>query len=89
MQNWDRLATFFEFPSEIRRLIYTTNSVEAYNRQIRKVTKTKSSFPSAEAVRKLMYLANQDITRKWDRPIWNWPIILNQLAIRFEGRMPL
>jgi transposase-like protein len=89
MQNWDRLATFFEFPSEIRRLIYTTNSVEAYNRQIRKVTKAKSSFPSAEAVRKLMYLVNQDITRKWDRPIWNWPIILNQLAIRFEGRMPL
>jgi len=88
-QNWERLSTFFQFPAEIRRLIYTTNTVEGYNRQVRKVTKTKSSFPSPEATRKLLYLVTRDITRKWDRPIWDWPKILNQLAIRFEGRMPI
>ena len=88
-QNWDRLSTFFQFSTEIRRLIYTTNTVEGYNRQLRKVTKTKSSFPSQEATRKLLYLVNRDITRKWDKAIWDWPKILNQLAIRFEGRMPI
>jgi len=87
--NWDDLATFFDYPAEIRRLIYTTNSVESYNRQIRKVIKTKSSFPSSEAARKLMFLANQNITRKWTAPIRDWAKILNQLAIRFEGRFPI
>ena len=87
--NWEDLATFFAYPAEIRRLIYTTNSVESYNRQIRKVIKTKSSFPSVEAARKLLFLANQNITRKWTAPIRDWPKILNQLAIRFEGRFPI
>ena len=87
--NWEDLATYFDYPAEIRRLIYTTNSVESYNRQIRKVIKTKSSFPSVEAARKLLFLANQNITRKWTMPIQNWPKILNQLAIRFEGRFPI
>jgi transposase-like protein len=86
--NWDRLATYFDFPEEIRRLIYTTNSVEAYNRQLRKVTKTKSSFPTPEAARKLLYLATRDITNKWTRPLQHWSKILNQLAIRFEDRIP-
>lgn len=87
--NWEDLATFFDYPAEIRRLIYTTNSVESYNRQIRKVIKTKSSFPSIEAARKLLFLANQNIIRKWTAPIRDWPKILNQLAIRFEGRFPI
>jgi len=87
--NWEELATFFDYPAEIRRLIYTTNSVESYNRQIRKVIKTKSSFPSVESARKLLFLANQNITRKWTGPIRDWPKILNQLAIRFEGRFPI
>jgi putative transposase len=87
--NWEDLATFFDYPAEIRRLIYTTNSVESYNRQIRKVIKTKASFPSIEAARKLLFLANQNITRKWTAPIRDWPKILNQLAIRFEGRFPI
>jgi len=87
--NWEDLATFFDYPAEIRRLIYTTNSVESYNRQIRKVIKTKSSFPSVESARKLLFLANQNITRKWTGPIRDWPKILNQLAIRFEGRFPI
>ena len=87
--NWDDLATFFEFPREIRRLIYTTNTVEGYHRQLRKVTKNKGSFPTEQAVRKLLYLATMDITRKWTAPIQNWPLILNQLAIRFEDRWPV
>jgi transposase-like protein len=86
--NWDDLATFFEFPQEIRRLIYTTNTVEGYHRQLRKVLKNKSSFPTPQAVRKLLYLATQDITKKWTAPLRNWPLILNQLAIRFENRWP-
>jgi transposase-like protein len=86
-KNWDDLTTFFDFPADIRRIIYTTNTVEAYHRQIRRVTKTKSSFPSPEAARKLLYLATVDIQRKWTRPIWNWPQVLNQLVIRFEDRI--
>jgi len=86
--NWDDLSIFFEFPKEIRRLIYTTNTVEGYHRQLRKVTKNKGSFPTEQAVRKLLYLATMDITRKWTAPLQNWPLILNQLAIRFEDRWP-
>jgi len=86
--NWEELSTFFEFPQEIRRLIYTTNSVEGYHRQLRKVIKNKSSFPTPQAARKMLYLATMDITKKWTMPIWNWPLILNQLAIRFEDRWP-
>jgi len=87
--NWEKLATFFEFAPEIRRLIYTTNAVEGYHRQLRKVTKNKSSFPSPEAVRKLLFLANRNITKKWTMPIPHWATILNQLAIRFEDRFPI
>jgi transposase-like protein len=86
--NWEDLSTFFEFPNEIRRLIYTTNTVEGYHRQLRKVIKNKGSFPTEQAVRKLLYLATMDITKKWDGPIINWQLILNQLAIRFEDRWP-
>jgi len=87
--NWEDLFTFFAFPAEIRRLIYTTNSVEGYHRQLRKVTKSKSIFPTPEAARKLLFLANRDILKKWIMPIQNWPLILNQLVIRFEGRMAI
>ena len=76
-------------PAEVRRLIYTTNTIEGYNRQLRKVIKNKASFPLDEAARKLLYLANVNITRKWSMPIYDWAKILNQLAIRFEGRFPL
>ena len=87
--HWEELATFFDYPAEIRRLIYTTNPIEGYNRQLRKVTKTKASFPTEQAALKLLFLANVHITKKWTRPIPNWPLILNQLAIRFAGRLPL
>lgn len=84
--NWEDLATMFDYPPDIRRLIYTTNNVESYNGQLRKVTKTKGAFPSAEAVRKLLFLATRNITRKWTMPVQNWASILNQLAIRFAER---
>jgi len=87
--NWDDLATFFDYPAEIRRLIYTTNSVEGYHRQLRKVIKTKGGFPNGEAVRKLLYLATRNITKKWTAPTQNWATILNQLVIRFESRLSL
>ena len=87
-KNWEELSTFFEFPKEIRRLIYTTNIVEGYHRQLRKVIKNKSMFPSPQAIRKLLYLATMDITKKWSAPIKHWPLILNQLAIRFDDRWP-
>ena len=87
--NWAELSTFFDYPAEIRRLIYTTNPIEGYNRQLRKVTKTKSLFPTDKSVRKLLYLAHQDIAKKWTMPIANWAKIRNQLAIRFADRFPL
>ena len=87
--HWEDLATMFEYGAEIRRLIYTTNSIEGYNRQLRKVTKTKGAFPTDEAARKLLFLVNRDITRKWTAPVPNWARIRNQLAIRFAGRLQL
>ena len=85
--NWEELTTFFDFGSEIRWLIYTTNAIESYNRQLRRVIKTTRAFPGPDAVSKLLYLANQDITEKWTIPIPNWASLLNQLSIRFEGRI--
>ena len=87
--NWDELSTFFNYPAEIRRLIYTNNAIEGYHRQLRKVTKTKAVFPTHQAVRKLLYLVNVNITKKWTRPLVDWPLILNQLAIRFQDRFPV
>ena len=85
--NWDELATMFAYPAEIRRLIYTTNSIEGYNRQLRKVTKTKGAFPTEQAARKLLFLVTRDITRTWLTPK-SWTQILNQFAIRFADRFP-
>ena len=87
--HWEDLATFFDYTPEIRRLIYTTNPIEGYHRQLRKVTKSKAGFPSPEAARKMLWLAHQDIVKKWTMPLPNWATILNQLAIRFEGRLPV
>jgi transposase-like protein len=87
--NWDELSTFFNYPSQIRRLIYTNNAIEGYNRQLRKVTKTKAVFPTPQAVRKLLYLVNVNINKKWTKPLMDWPLILNQLAIRFQDRFPV
>ena len=87
-RNWDNLTSFFNFPPEIRRVIYTTNAVESLNSSFRKVLKTKGSFPNDEAVFKLIYLAFKNIAKKWTRPIANWPLALNQFAILFPDRLP-
>ncbi len=86
-RNWDRISTMFRFTEEIRRLIYTTNPIESFHRQLRKVTKNRSLFPSDTAVLKLLYLATQEITKKWTMKIRHWNRILAQLAIHFEERI--
>lgn len=87
--NWTALSTYFDYPAQIRRLIYTTNPIEGYNRQLRKVTKNKAAFPTDRSVRKLLYLVTERISKKWTMPIPNWALILNQLVIRFGDRCPL
>ena len=87
-RHWDHLSTFFDFPPEIRKVIYTTNAIESLNSSFRKVLKTKGSFPNDEAVFKLIYLAFKNIAKKWTRPIPNWSLALNQFAIMFPDRMP-
>ncbi|WP_283728551.1 IS256 family transposase, partial [Clostridium perfringens] len=74
--NWEELSTFFKYPPEIRRIIYTTNAIEGYNRQLRKVTKTKTAFPTDEALLKILYLATMDISKKWVQSIRGWSQIL-------------
>ncbi|MEQ8882899.1 MAG: IS256 family transposase, partial [Cyclobacteriaceae bacterium] len=87
--NWDRLSTYFEYSRPIRRLIYTTNTVEGFHRQVRKVTKTKGAFTSEVALMKLVYLVTRRIEKKWTSPLQNWGLTVQQLAIRFEGRLDL
>ena len=87
--NWDKLTTYFQYTAQIRKLIYTTNAVEGYNRQIRKVTKTKGAFTSDMALLKLVYLATKNIERKWTSPLHNWSLTIQQLAIKFGDRLPL
>ena len=86
--NWPDLNTYFKYPQEIRRLIYTTNAIEAFNRQLRKVTKAKSVFPTDGNLLKMLYLAMMDITKKWTGRRLDWNIIHAQLALYFEDRMP-
>ena len=86
-KNWDNLATFFKYPDEIRKIIYTTNSVESVHRQFRKVTKAKSLFPNDDALKKMLYLAYRDLSRKWTFPIRNWSIVLSHFSIIFEERL--
>ncbi len=88
-KNWDKLSTYFQYTEPIKRLIYTTNPIEGYHRQIRKVTKTKGAFTSEMALIKLVYLATQRIQQKWTSPIQNWGLTAQQLAIKFEGRLDL
>ena len=87
--NWEKLTTYFQYTAPIRKLIYTTNAVEGYHRQIRKVTKTKGAFTSDMALVKLVYLATKNIEKKWTTPLQNWSLTVQQLAIRFGERLPL
>jgi transposase-like protein len=86
-RNWGEIATFFKYPPEIRKLIYTTNMVESYHRQLRKVTKGKSVFPTDEALLKMLYLATQDVMLRWTGRIHNWGQILLQLSVFFPDRV--
>ena len=86
--NWANLSTYFKFPQELRRLIYTTNAIEGFNRQLRKVTKAKSVFPTDESLFKMLYLAMMDITKKWTGRRQDWSMIHAQQAVYFEDRMP-
>ncbi len=87
-QNWDRVIPLFRFTGEIRRVIYTTNTIESINRQIRKIIKTKGLFPTDNSIKKILYLSLRNASKKWTRPIRNWPLALNQLQIMYgEERM--
>jgi len=87
-RNWENLTPFLQYPQAIRRIIYTTNTIEGYNRQLRKVTKNRGVMPNDKAVYKLLYLATKNISKKWTMPIHDWKQALNQFAIRFADRMP-
>ena len=87
-ENWDILSTYFDYPVEIRKIIYTTNAIEGLNRQFRKVTKTKNVFPNDDSLRKMLYLAIQNLSSRWTQRCRNWDLIINQLRIMdsSEGR---
>lgn len=85
--NWAELSTYFKYPQEVRTLIYTTNAVEGFHRMLRKFTKTKTIYPTDDAVRKSVYMSIQEISKKWSMPIRDWGIIIGQLMIFFEDRM--
>jgi putative transposase len=85
--NWDILSTFFAYPPEIRKIIYTTNIIEGLNRQFRQVTKNKPSFVNDDSLRRLLYLASRNIVERWTQRCRNWDVVLNQLNIMFEGRI--
>lgn len=86
--NWQNLTPFFDYPPEIRKVMYTTNAIEAMNAQLRKVTKKRGAFPNPEAVRKVLYLAIMKASERWTRPVQDWPAALNHFALVFPDRVP-
>lgn len=88
-RNWERIVPLLAYPDEIRRVIYTTNAIESLNRGLRKIIKNRGSFPTDEAAMKLLHLAIQNISQKWNRPIKGWRAALNRFGIVFEGRLPI
>ena len=88
-ENWDNLTSYFDFPLEIRKMIYTTNVIESLNSSIRKYTKTKSVFPDDQAVLKSVYLSLMNIQKKWNHSVRNWGLILSQFLIIFDERCRL
>jgi len=88
-RHWENVIPFFDYPADIRKAIYTTNAIEAINRSLRKVIKTKGSFPTDASIMKIFYLALENISKKWTMPIRCWKSAMNQFAIKFPDRMPL
>jgi putative transposase len=86
---WDHITPFFAFPEQIRKVIYTTNAIESMNRGLRKIIKTRGAFPSDDAVKKLLYLALLNLSKRWTRPIANWSAAINQFVIMYEDRVPM
>lgn len=86
-ENWNELTSFFAYPVELRKLIYTTNAIEGFNRQLRKISKNRTVFPTDESLFKLLYLAMRDITAKWVGKPYNWAIIMSQLMIMYPDRL--
>ncbi len=86
-QHWENLCTIYEYPDEIRRVIYTTNAIESLNHSLRKVLKNRKSFPNDEALKKVLYLGLSKASEKWTRPIANWGAVLNRFAIEFDERL--
>ena len=84
---WDNLTVYFEYPEDIRRVIYTTNIIESVHRQFRTLTKTKGAFPNDDSLLKLLYMGIQNTQKKWTMPIRNWSLTISQLAIHFDGRL--
>ena len=87
INNWAELSAYFEYSEPIRRIIYTTNTIEGFNRQIRKITKTKGGFNSDESLFKLVFLTYRGISKKWEKTISNWAEIISQFSIIFEDRL--
>ena len=85
--NWEDVSSFFQFSEGIRKIMYTTNIIEGLNRQYRKVTKTKSVFPSDQALEKMLYLASENITKKWTQRYRGWDQVLNQLIVLYGERL--
>lgn len=88
-RHWENVIPFFDYPADIRKAIYTTNAIEAINRSLRKVIKTKGAFPTDASIMKIFYLALENISKKWTMPIRCWNSAMNQFAIKFVNRMPL
>ena len=88
-RNWEELSAYFEYTEPIRKIIYTTNAVEGFHRQVRKVTKTKGAFTNDMALLKLVYLATKNIEKKWTSPLQNWSLTIQQFYIKFGDRIPL
>jgi len=84
---WENLSYYFQYPADIRKIIYTTNIIESVHRQFRKLTKTKGAFPNENSLMKLLYMGIQNASKKWTMPVWNWSLTISQLAIFFEGRL--
>ncbi len=87
--NWDALSQYFKYPEDLRRVIYTTNIIVGFQRQVRKYTKSKYAFTSENALIKLIYCACQKILEKWNAPMHNWALTISQLQIYFEDRLSL
>ena len=85
-ENWEVLSTFYEYPPEVRKIIYTTNMIEGLNRQFRQITKNKPSFTNDDSLRRMLYLASRRITKRWRTRCQNWDLVLSQLEIMFSNR---